>query len=67
VLLGGGTLLEKLVFALLGPLLGSDFSVGSPGEIAVQAAANVVVGMIVFRLMDRLDRRKPGSGGGRGR
>jgi hypothetical protein len=55
------------VFAVLGPLLGSDFSAGTAGEVAVQAAANIVVGMIVFRLMDKFDRRKPGPGGSRGR
>lgn len=67
VLLGGATILEKLVFAVLGFLLGSDFSAGTVGEVAVQAAANIVVGLIVFRVMDKLDRRKPGPGGFRGR
>jgi rod shape-determining protein MreD len=67
VLLGGGTILEKVVFAVLGQLLGSDFSPGTLGEIAVQAAANILVGLLVFRLIDRADRRKQGPGGSRGR
>lgn len=67
VLLAGGTILEKIVFGVLGPLLGSDFSIGTPGEILIQAAANVAVGLIVFRILDRLDRRKQGAGGSRGR
>jgi rod shape-determining protein MreD len=67
VLLGGGTVLEKIVFALLGPLLGSDFTSGGMGQVALEAAANIVVGMIVFRFMDRLARRKAGPGGSRGR
>lgn len=67
VLLAGATILEKIVFAILGPLLGSDFSVGTLGEITVQAAANVVVGLLAFRVLEKFDRRKPGPGGTRGR
>ena len=67
VLLGGGTLLEKIVQALLGPLLGSDFPLGTLPMIALEIVVNVVAGLLIFRLAERLVRRKAGPGASRAR
>ena len=67
VLLGGATLLEKLVFSVAGLVLGTDFAVGTPIEIGVQVLVNIGVGMLAFRAVDRFARRRPGPGGARGR
>lgn len=67
VLLGGGTILEKVVFVALGPLLGNSFSAGTFSEAVVQVGVNTVLGMVAFRLLERFDPKKPGPGGSRGR
>lgn len=62
VLLGGGTLLGKVVQVALGPLLGSDFAVGTIPMVALEIVVNVLAGLLVFRLVDRwLRRRGPGA------
>ncbi len=67
VLLGGATLIEKLVFWMFGLVLGTDFSVGSPAEIAIQVGTNVALGLLVMQGVERVARKRQGPGGARGR
>jgi len=68
VLVGGGALLEQIVVLLLGVLLGSAFRAQGLGELALCLVGNILAGLMVFWLLDRVGRsRRPGSGSLRGR
>jgi rod shape-determining protein MreD len=68
VLVGGGALLEQVVVLLLGGLLGSAFRVQGFGELVLCLIGNIVAGLLVFWVLDRVGRgRRPGQGSPRGR
>ena len=56
VLLGGGTLVEVLVHALAGALLGRSFNMPGLGTLALSVILNVGLGMPAIALINRLAR-----------
>ena len=68
VLLGGGTIVEVLVQALVGALLGQSFVTPGLGSLALSFVLNVGIGMPAIALINKLARRRTGAvGHARGR